>query len=734
MQPVAGADSLFEVGRNCCAVVRAERAALLVDGADYFEAFMAAAAQAERSIIILAWDFDSRTPLSFGQDQTEPVRLGPFLNGLVKKRKKLHVHVLDWDYPMVFGHNREFPPIYGFGWSPRRRIHLRYDNTHPLAGSHHQKIVVIDDRIAFVGGLDLTDKRWDTPEHAPNDPRRRCVQGKPYPPFHDIMLAVDGPAARTLADIARERWRRGTGEQLAPVEVAADPWPDMLVPHFTGVDIGIACTVPAVNGDPGKRDVETLFLDMIRAAKRSIYIENQYFTANRIGEALAVRLAEDDGPEIVVISRCLSHGWLEEMTMHVLRTRLVKSLQEADRHGRFHIYYPHMPGLADGTCVDVHSKVMVIDDAWLRVGSSNVSNRSMGLDTECDAVIEAGGDERTREAIRGMRDRLIAEHLGIPPDQFSAAVQCAGSLSAAIAAIAALAALGAVGSDGRGLKELDAMPQWSDAVIQIAGVGDMEKPVSLDSLVEQFSLEVSEERSRFSWGKLALIALAVLGLTLLWRFTPLADIFTVQAAVEWAGHLDRYWWAPLIIMLAYSPASIVMFPRPLITLTAVVAYGPWLGFVYAMSGILLAALAAYYAGRLMKRGTVRRLAGRKLNRLSLALRSRGLLAVTAVRFIPVAPFAIESAVAGAIRIKLWHFMLGTFIGMLPGVLTATVFGNEITASLARGHVNWWLVALVLGVFVLVTLAVRRWFNRIESERKPHEAHPQQDALVRATAQ
>ena len=255
------------------------------------------------------------------------------------------------------------------------------------------------------------------------------------------------------------------------------------------IDDRIACTVPAVNGDPGKRDVETLFLDMIRAAKRTIYIENQYFTANRIGEALAARLAEDDGPEIVVISRCLSHGWLEEMTMHVLRTRLVKTLQDADRHGRFHIYYPHMPGLADGTCVDVHSKVMVIDDAWLRVGSSNISNRSMGLDTECDAVIEAGGEARTREAIRGMRDRLIAEHLGVAPDRFTAAVQRTGSLAAAIAAL---------GSVDRALKPLDAMPQWSDAAINIARIGDMEKPVSLESLVEQFSPEVSEEGSGFS--------------------------------------------------------------------------------------------------------------------------------------------------------------------------------------------------------------------------------------------
>ena len=113
---------------------------------------------------------------------------------------------------------------------------------------------------------------------------------------------------------------------------------------------------------PAVREVERLYLDMIASARRAIYIENQYFTSPRIAEALAKRLAEPDGPEIVLVLRLLSHGWLEEPTMHVLRTRLLKRLQEADRYGRFHVYYPHMPGLAEGCCLDVHSKMMIVDD------------------------------------------------------------------------------------------------------------------------------------------------------------------------------------------------------------------------------------------------------------------------------------------------------------------------------------------------------------------------------------
>jgi len=149
-----------------------------------------------------------------------------------------------------------------------------------------------------------------------------------------------------------------------------------------------------------------------------------------------------------------------------------------------------------------------------------------------------------------------------------------------------------------------------------------------------------------------------------------------------------------------------------ITLAAVVAFGPWLGFGYAMGGILLAALAGYVAGRHAGRDTLRRLSGRRLNRLSGALRQRGILAVTAVRLVPIAPFVIESLVAGAVHIRLWHFMLGTFLGMLPGVLTATVFGDQLEAALRDpATINYGVVAGVVIVFAVLTLAVRKWLAR-----------------------
>ncbi len=179
-------------------------------------------------------------------------------------------------------------------------------------------------------------------------------------------------------------------------------------------DVAISRTMPKGSATGEVREVEVLYLDMIAAAKRHIYIENQYFTSHTIGAALAARLAEPDPPEIVLVTRLLSHGWLEEQTMHRLRVKLLEQLRRADTRHRFEVYYPYMPGLDDGTCVDVHSKLMVIDDEWLRVGSANLSNRSMGLDTECDVTFEASGRVDVRQAIRGFRCRLLAEHLGKP--------------------------------------------------------------------------------------------------------------------------------------------------------------------------------------------------------------------------------------------------------------------------------------------------------------------------------
>ncbi len=507
--------SIFEEGRNCRRVADAGRVAFVVDGDDYFKVFMAAAERARQSIVVVAWDFNSNCCLDVECDSKDPrAKVGEYLNDLARRRRGLHIYVLDWDFPMIYAKDREAPLKLrlGWGWKPHHRVHLEFDNTHPPGGSHHQKIVVIDDAIAFCGGLDLTCQRWDTPAHAPDDPHR-VVADQPYPPFHDLMIGVDGEAARELGRIVRERWRASTGKEIPPVPAGEDPWPPTLDPSVTNLPVAIAVTAPESEPHKGTREVEALYLDMIARAKRYIYIENQYFTAHKIGEALEARLREPGGPEIVVVTRLLSHGWLEEYTMGVLRSKMVERLRAADSERRFHVYYPEMPCLAEGTCIDVHSKMMAVDDEWMRIGSANINNRSMGVDTECDLAIEAGGRADIASAIRKFRDRLLAEHLGVTQEEIERETAARSSIAGAVEALR---------RPGRTLKRLE-VEHYSDVTLSLAEMTDPEQAVGLDKLKALFSFGAEFHSVPRPVRKVLPFAVLAGTLVLLWRFTSLRE-------------------------------------------------------------------------------------------------------------------------------------------------------------------------------------------------------------------
>ena len=705
---------LLAVDRNCWRVEHASRAGFLIDADAYFRAFVEAAGHARRSILIAGWDFHSRTRLLCADGRDCELELGRFLNDLVRRRRELQVHILIWDYPMIFGLDREWAPLYGLSWKPHRRICFRYDNTHPTGGSHHQKIVVIDDAVAFSGGIDLTSRRWDTCEHAPQN-AHRVMSGAPYPPFHDLMMAVEGPAARALGDLLRDRWRLATHETLDPPwakkslfrRVGPHPtgttWPASLDEPLRHVAVGISRTAPPINGSAGVREVEALYIDMIAAARHSIYIENQYFTADKVGDALAARLSEPEGPEVVLVLRELSHGWLEEVTMQTLRTRLIERLRAADVHGRFRVYYPFVEGLKSGTCIDVHSKMIVIDDEIVRIGSANLANRSMGLDTECDLTVEALGREDVRAAICDLRAQLLGEHLGFEYTRVRETIERTGSLRSAIDLLQ---------RNDRTLKPVPELPQAPAAVLSVVSVADPEKPVGLSDLAKLLSSddETGTDGARSpAWGKIAGFALVCLALTALWKYTPLATFLDSNHVTGWARRAGDEWWMPIVVVLAYTPVAFTLFPRPLLTLFAVIAFGPLQGFVYAMLGIELSAWVSFALGKAMNRNTVRRIAGTRLNGILQVLRRRGLLAMTALRLVPIAPFLVEGVVAGAARVKFSDFMIGTALGMLPGTLTSTVFGHQLQVWLQDpSRINYWAIALVLLALGIATWLVRRW--------------------------
>lgn len=203
---------------------------------------------------------------------------------------------------------------------------------------------------------------------------------------------------------------------------------------------------------------------------------------------------------------------------------------------------------------------------------------------------------------------------------------------------------------------------------------------------------------------------------LAWRYTPLAEVITAEHVMEWSRAMRGNPWAPLVVIAIYTPAAFLMFPRPLITLFAVLAFGPWRGCAVAMTGIIGSALATYAVGRTLPEKTLQRIAGRNLDRTTRAIRQRGLASVFAVSVAPVAPFPVVGMVAGAAKVKLWHYLLGTALGMTPGTLATTVFAKEIESALENpARINYWVVAAVILVFVALVLGVKRWMATLQHE-------------------
>ena len=690
-------------GRNCWRIDRARRLRFLVDGAEYFTAVRRAIAQAQRTIFILGWDIDSRMRLvPEGANDGLPEGLCEFIDAIVARRRTLRAYILSWDFAMLFALEREWMPVYKLDWRTHRRLSFRLDAKHPVGASHHQKVVVIDDALAFVGGFDLTQRRWDTSEHAPNAPGRRDVNGAPYSPFHDIQAMVDGDVARALGQLARERWRRAVGRRARPLRAAPEnaPWPEDYSVDIHDVDVAIARTEPPLDGEPGVYEIRRLHSDMIAAAQRYFYIENQYFSSSVIGNSIAERLSEPGGPEAVVVAPRRESGWLEETTMGVLRARLHRRLKAADAEGRYRMYCPHLPHLAT-SCLNVHSKLLAVDDDVLTIGSANLSNRSMGFDTECNLAIEAAGDVRLRDAIAGIRNRLLGEHLDIEPARVASEIDKRDSLIAAIQALR---------GEGRTLQPMDpAVTPDIDALVPPEAVIDPERPVDPDELVAQF---VPREATRPAANRLVRIAALVLVLAALaaaWRWTPLREWLDLNLLVDIANRLDALSpFTPLAVILAYVIAGLVVMPVTVLIAVTGIVFGPVLGTLYAIAGALASAAVTHALGRRLGRNTVRRLAGARLNRISKRLARRGMLAVAVVRMLPIAPFTIVNVVAGASHIGLRDFLLGTLIGMLPGILATVVFVDRILEAMRNPGVSAFAsLAVVVVILVAVAILLRR---------------------------
>jgi phospholipase D1/2 len=691
--------SLIRPGHTCWCEAHAERVDVLIDADRYYSVLYETLCRAKRTIYIVGWDIDSRVALVRDSDREEPTRLAPLLSHLAQRNPKLDVRVLAWDYAPVFMLERELFARVRFRLATHQRVQFRLDDTHTAGGSHHQKIVVVDDRVAFCGGLDLCDVRWDTREHLAGDSRRVSRTGKSYRPHHDVQMVVEGDAARALAQVVRQRWLRATGERLEPPDEHGDPWPPDLEPLWRDLRLGISRTIPARAGGTSVREIEQLWLDSIAQAHDYIYVEGTHLTSRRVGEAFLESLSRRRGPEVIFVFPALPAGWLEGATLAVLRDRMLDRLRRADRHARLGVFCPYVPGqTSSDSCVpiNVHSKVCIVDDRLLRIGSANLTNRSMGLDTECDLVIDCAGQEDLRTGIVQVRDELLAEHLDVRPCAVHESIASSGSI---------LGAIERLRHGDRTLRPCGPISSpTADRVLPDPRLVDPDRPLHRTEIMKLLMEEREPQRWRYIaygwWGILA-VTLVVANLS---GWLSASDVIEMLASVSGVGLASI-----LAVAVAFIIGGLLLVPVTLLIANSGMVFGPWWGSAHALVGAFASAAVYYWMGRGVGHDFMDRISSPRLRDATRAVARRGLLAVAAVRLLPIAPHAVVGLAAGAARIGFRDYMLGSIVGMAPGAVALVLLGHGLAMGVRGAHPQAWIPVLVIAVvgFAVAWMLQRR---------------------------
>jgi phosphatidylserine/phosphatidylglycerophosphate/cardiolipin synthase-like enzyme len=367
------------------------------------------------------------------------VRLLKLLDHLCETRPQLQVYILAWDFHLVFALEREWMQRLYFDWATHERLRFRFDDCTAPGGCHHQKFVVIDGQLSFLGGIDLCEARWDDRQHLTRN-RVRLSRGRPQKPYHDLQAYFVGPGvAGALTDLFRERWSRTGGDRIQLPSGPPRPTWNRYRPRgalvFPPGAVALSRTDPGMidgAGAPSARprprlEIRALLEDAIAGAERLIYLETQYFSSRRICEALQRRMRARARPrlDIVLVLNPRAEALKEEIAVGLRQAQNLEELRKvaAETGQALGAYYTVAAGprkARNGRHEEVrtyiHSKLSIVDDRLLSIGSANLTNRSLDLDTELNATWESTGRAGPlAAAIRGARVSLLAEHLGLPP-------------------------------------------------------------------------------------------------------------------------------------------------------------------------------------------------------------------------------------------------------------------------------------------------------------------------------
>lgn len=700
---------LFQLGTNCIASSKASHAAIAIDCANYYQALYEAIVNARHSIFIVGWDIDSRIKLLRGNHiRTDdiPHRLFDLIQWKARENPQVQIYLNRWDFSLFMARDRELLGKYRWYRHAPPNVHYWQDSTVPTGASHHQKIVTIDDEVAFCGGMDVALRRWDERQHMPCnhnriDPAGNTGDMESFNPYHDIQMLVAGDAARELAILARRRWELTTGSYPIPLRSATSSalppsWPASLKPNFMNTPVAISQTLPTWDKMQGEFHIERLYLDMIRRAERFIYMENQFFCRLNIAEALNRRLLERPELQVLLVSSYDPNGLMEKKAMWHGRLLFRDIVEKNGTSNRVALAYPVSRAGPQEKPVRIHSKLMVVDDCYLRVGSSNINNRSMRLDTECDLTFEATSPEERRK-IAYIRNDLIREHTGYELNDIEAIAQGKKPVSCLLRYLS---------HSRQHLYKIDderyRHERFTHAAKQLADPENPLLPIGLCLMI-----------SRMKFFRLFLVVLAIVTLALVWKVTPLSYYATPDNVIPLLEEVRSTPWAVPAAMLLYTVGTLAFFPHMAMTGIIVVVFSPLQAFSIAMTGSLVSGSIGYWAGRKLGLKSMRALIGETAEKISVYAKKGGIIGITLLRLLPIAPYTAVNMALGMLEISFFTFLAGTFLGTLPGTLIAAFLGEsmlELWQNPSMEHLGAILAGLLCWVLIIggSHYAAKRW--------------------------
>jgi phospholipase D1/2 len=429
---------VVEVPRNAFATVQADQSALLIDACVYYQTVYRALEEAQHYAVLSGWQFDTGVPLLRGKDAeraTRPVTLLKFLHALCEERPELTIYILAWDFSVAYLSEREWMQGLKFTYSTNPRVRFEWDE-HPVAGaSHHQKFVVVDGAVGFLGGIDICDARWDECDHREHNPQRVNLAGEPCKPYHDVQAALTGAAVRPLVDVFVDRWQRVTGDRLNLGLASPERQSRFDLSRLSNEQAQpVSCKLAAFSrthqderAEPAEvSEIRDLLSDALKAAEHLIYAETQYFTSRSIAAVLLERMRDESLPKLDIVL-CMPHGAdspKEKLALGDTQEAILYALSETARQTGHELRLLYSATCTKDGCevpTFIHAKLLIVDDQLLMVGSPNLTERSMGLDTEIAVTWYEDGEDQDQDAsncVREIRTRLLAEHAGVDAKEF----------------------------------------------------------------------------------------------------------------------------------------------------------------------------------------------------------------------------------------------------------------------------------------------------------------------------